>query len=146
MKKNSCNLVFSLIIVGLIIFTIAILPVIVNRALGREQSPMIRIFYSIFLCLPYLRVVQFYSNNPDFIRATKSVYSDYQKNGNVWAYYLDKLVYTLMVTSALFFALRNSFEILNGYHYLSIILYGSSVLLLNIGLHKHLILHPPPSA
>ena len=137
MKKNKRYLFLCWTVYVLVFFTIVVLPMMMtNTSLSviQDQNIPIRVFYSLLLCIPYFRAVQFYSNNPDFIMENKLSYAKYKESGNIWAYYTDKFVYTTGVVMVFFFALQDLFAHLVIYHYLSMILYGISVLLVEIGI------------
>jgi hypothetical protein len=139
MKKSIILSIFSWIVIGLIFFTLTILPMIVgipskDGILG--QNTFVRAFCSFFLCNPYLKAAIFFGKGFDSIKKNFKPFSEYQKNNMTWAYYVNLTIPIIASLIVLFLVLKNSTEYLTGFHYLAILLYGISVTCLEIGIDK----------
>lgn len=138
MKKTVLPIVLCWVLIGLIFFTFTILPMMLNRFLTgpapNEGSTFILAFYSLFLCHPYLRVVQFYANQSKFMETRLPPFSEYRKNHMVLEYVFGKAIYILGGIVVMFLALSSAFGRIMLYHYLAVLLYGISLVLLEIGI------------
>ena len=141
MSKNRTTIlsIFFWIAVGSIFFTIMFLPMIVgipSKAGILWQRTLPRAFCSLILCYPYIRAAIFLGKGSKFITAEIIPLSEYQKNNMAWAYYFEITIPILSSLILLFLALKNLTEFQTMIHYLALILFGFSLICLEIGIGK----------
>lgn len=138
MQRINVTIILCWVVTALILITFVLLPSYLGQLSDKvkQGNVFIRILYSILLSHPCLRAMQQLKSNNAHTKNDALSSAGYRAIGLGLEYLISRGGYLFIGLIIMLLALRNIFVNLQILHILVVILYGFSILLLDLGLDR----------
>lgn len=139
MKRSGLVLILRWAIPGLIFGVFTVLPSLANMLSVdnvKQENVWISLFYSIMLSHPFLRAAQLILHRSRPQRSDPQTFSEFREKGLGIEYLISRGGYLLIGIVIILMALTSIFKTLFILHYIVVILYGLSTVLLDLGIEE----------